>query len=989
MMSTTTNETKPGGLMGSLRNILHNPSSINSNNNKNINHSGGTFTNTAAPTTTTTTTTTNSSSAAVTPDIKHSLTTENMKAEESSGDNNPPRKRTKVSRACDACRRKKVRCDGEYSSTLQRVSKICNNCTKNNEECTFSRVPLKRGPSKGYIRDLEDKAEHNDGVPTQQHPQQHHNGGPLIGGSTVRPISGSLGGSGPVPVSTFSHQPLVFAQSHLNQQQQQLPITLVTSSSPPIKLPPLLGFQSKVFPSTTQRLTSSSSVPTVSSSNPSSPTSHGLTAQADQSSVSTIIPTPGPATNAIETTQSATNAKPNSPPIQGPFWKVPYEMPQSASSRKSSISSATGHGGSRLRRKSSIDSISSTSTTGSRLPSLKPSVSMSSDFMSDSESEDYYSIRSGASHSQFPPVGASRKDSMSPRNSIASMSSLNGRMNKTLNFQSSASTTPVMVGSPLSAAGQTQYFVQQQQNMYAGQHPLPVPPMQPSFQIGGHMPIQSPAPRFSYPQQGFVYPPTSIPVNLLETNLKLYYDHFHSSFPILPFNSTMLASLSQARDESAAHVWVIEMFNRALNNLNNFKQVNLNENIELLLRLMSSYPFLNLGINMNDTSLIFFFSTILIINYAILLNGDVYSSGISWSSSIFNDYKVVQKFVEFVGRQKGNNMSNSVDLDRIELYLSKLYLSLDVIDNINSISTGSQKNVGNNTMIQFLYSNSNLLMNENDESIKSGLTVFKNSQLFSQLINIRDQFILSFGNYTQPIQIAITQSNDEFSSYFVTLINEKYDLINYLFEMNAFLKDSIDHDPEEVYENLMDYNLKLIRLVKKISNSIMHFANYIGTSTASSSASTSPTSEQSKKSENKVLMNPLLNISIGQLFKLIKLNKLLIDSLSYLNQSTEHLHAGNRSSATDLSGRLSKINNDLSISFNLLNLNLVNLQLGTKSNAIIRKKINDYNFNFNLQNMVSNNETKLDIKLSLNNWFQEFTTSILPFIHLENTEGWY
>lgn len=63
-----------------------------------------------------------------------------------------PRKRSKVSRACDACRRKKVRCDAEFLITPQKVTKLCTNCVRSNDVCTFARVPLKRGPLKGYSR---------------------------------------------------------------------------------------------------------------------------------------------------------------------------------------------------------------------------------------------------------------------------------------------------------------------------------------------------------------------------------------------------------------------------------------------------------------------------------------------------------------------------------------------------------------------------------------------------------------------------------------------------------------------------------------------------------------------------------------------------------------------------------------------------------------------------------------------------------------------
>lgn len=69
------------------------------------------------------------------------------------GDMTPPRKRSKVSRACDECRRKKVKCD----SATENSSEACSNCRRSNVRCMFSRVPQKRGPSKGYIKELADR----------------------------------------------------------------------------------------------------------------------------------------------------------------------------------------------------------------------------------------------------------------------------------------------------------------------------------------------------------------------------------------------------------------------------------------------------------------------------------------------------------------------------------------------------------------------------------------------------------------------------------------------------------------------------------------------------------------------------------------------------------------------------------------------------------------------------------------------------------------
>ncbi|KAK9456667.1 hypothetical protein V1511DRAFT_456861 [Dipodascopsis uninucleata] len=64
-----------------------------------------------------------------------------------------PRKRSKVSRACDECRRKKIRCDASPDNGPEQ----CSSCRRVGEKCSFSRIPMKRGPSKGYIKELEDR----------------------------------------------------------------------------------------------------------------------------------------------------------------------------------------------------------------------------------------------------------------------------------------------------------------------------------------------------------------------------------------------------------------------------------------------------------------------------------------------------------------------------------------------------------------------------------------------------------------------------------------------------------------------------------------------------------------------------------------------------------------------------------------------------------------------------------------------------------------
>lgn len=64
--------------------------------------------------------------------------------------------RTKVSRACDECRRKKIRCD----ALDETAATPCTSCARTGLKCAFSRQPLKRGPSKGYIKELAERLQH-------------------------------------------------------------------------------------------------------------------------------------------------------------------------------------------------------------------------------------------------------------------------------------------------------------------------------------------------------------------------------------------------------------------------------------------------------------------------------------------------------------------------------------------------------------------------------------------------------------------------------------------------------------------------------------------------------------------------------------------------------------------------------------------------------------------------------------------------------------
>ncbi|KAG9099809.1 hypothetical protein FS749_000340, partial [Ceratobasidium sp. UAMH 11750] len=65
-----------------------------------------------------------------------------------------PSKRHVINRACDICRRRKVRCDGAQAAD----GRSCAYCIKHGIECTYNQLaPVRRGPSKAYVTHLEHK----------------------------------------------------------------------------------------------------------------------------------------------------------------------------------------------------------------------------------------------------------------------------------------------------------------------------------------------------------------------------------------------------------------------------------------------------------------------------------------------------------------------------------------------------------------------------------------------------------------------------------------------------------------------------------------------------------------------------------------------------------------------------------------------------------------------------------------------------------------
>lgn len=848
-----------------------------------------------------------------------------------------PRKRSKVSRACDSCRRKKIRCDAEYLVTLLKVTKVCNNCVKNTDTCTFSRTPLKRGPSKGYIRDLVDRMDelavpyslHSSVLKLSERPRLK-----LVDTELQKPTAPiavpgaptTLSGPLPAQLHPFTgHIPHIsgaYGQTTLSGAQashtapssmgamkpvfHRLAFSSLPSSALPIILPPLLG-----------------PLPLTQSAN-------------------LAVPLSTPGSGPISPHSSLTPDRERDRRIQGPLWKVPYEMPGSALGDTPLADSS---------RRLSVDLISLILTTGLRLrlPSLKPLVSINSELGPSDSDDDYYLVRS-----------RTYSASLLPRNSVLSMLSLNGRINKSLSLNTAPTSqyAPPLYGAP--GAG------------------VPAP----SFQD-----------------------PVAVPLLSLEHNLHVYYAKFHGNFPVLPFSeAVMLRVVSNlSADASGQAMLVVQLFGTALNNLTHYQFVSLNNSIGLLRHFLSLYPFSHHGLAVKDDLLAVVFALLVLINYTVLLNGHGYSLGIAMTAAVFNDFKILENFTDLC------RTAPRFDLDDIQVYLPRLYLCLCMIDNCYSLSFGCQSLLAN---CGVLFANLPHLLPPQ----AAGMPFHHNVQaarIIHELVRLRSAAIFSSHpqryNSSWNVEVASTAPKSpvsNFASLFVNLIKDKYELYDYLHEVFNYLKDvrmhssgSDDDADDEVTDNSYDYQLKFSRLIKKLTQSILNFANYIST-IYSQTSSAGPAAYD--------LVNPFFNISYGQSFKLIKTCKLLVESL------LEHVNDN------ELFTRSVKINNDLSISYNLLVSNLnnnlnaitnakatlnnyasqnsssqpaptvaVNVSgLGFNSISLISSKLDLYNLTFNnvpASNGTSNGKRKRNLSL----WKHEFMNTVISFVVREDIDGWY
>lgn len=927
-----------------------------------------------------------------------------------------PRKRSKVSRACDACRRKKVRCDAEFSTTLQKVTKVCTNCLRTNETCSFARVPLKRGPTKGYSRDSNDRAEDSDAASRSRlgldlgpyssvqlsmasisHPNSVPNHNIPNHNIPIQAMPNSLGPHASLSLSLTStatslatsissmtgnilnHLSAAQSANHMriNTPPSPVPQQLVkpmlhrlkflpSSPAPPIILPPLISTNTQQLLGAQVKL---------------------LLLQAPGATLS-----PGPLT-----VKPGTDAKDSR--IQGPLWKVPYEMP----TEPSGLDPLSPAGMSLNSRRSSVDSVSLILTAGlrSRLPSLQPLTSLNSEIaMSDSETEDVYVSRARAS--------------VSPQNSVSSLLSLNGRVGKLLTISGGPHGNAHSHSLSIGSAGMFGHVPPPVYNYSVLLSTTAVAPQNATFTTAPYEPAL--AAELAYygggrvlAQHASVVGPLASPMgglqNAPEYNFRVYYSRFHNTFPILPFDEQkFVQTLSDLLRESPQCMQLVQLFYAALNNLVQFQTISVDVSTVLLHHFLDLYPLDQPGMPASDNAIAVAMAALILINYTILIKGNMYSLAISIAGGYLNDLRVMQKFSHLC--HESADLLTKLSPDSILLYLPRLQLCLFVIDDCYSLSYGTQPRVQGD--FELLVQNLPQTF-PSQASLLKFLANLPLAALFHRLLLVKSATVAKKSPLKSSVLVptsngttATESSEPSFVPLFMAILKDKYELYDFSVEVTAFMAPitPFKAPDEEIREQIHDFQLKLIRLVRKLSQSILDFANFISSQYFQAK---SPSSSDS-------LSSPFYNVSYGHSFKLINVCKKLLDSL------LEHIND------LEIISRLVKINNDLSILYNLLVSNLNNnfncisssknfnggmnrsssgatltaasdvpdvAGLGSASIQLISGRLESYNLSFNNNPAKFSAGTNGNYSANISGWKNDFTSTFESFLLREDVEGWY
>lgn len=127
--------------------------------------------------------------------------------------NPKPRKARRISRACDFCHRRGIRCRASHEED----SNGCQNCVDFDQACTYDRPAKRRGAKKGQQRSFQTTpslASEADVPPPAQYPEAHSRDGATLQPSSHSDLPNLSAGDVPpsAPKSSW-HAPAVASQA--------------------------------------------------------------------------------------------------------------------------------------------------------------------------------------------------------------------------------------------------------------------------------------------------------------------------------------------------------------------------------------------------------------------------------------------------------------------------------------------------------------------------------------------------------------------------------------------------------------------------------------------------------------------------------------------------------------------------------------------------------------------------------------------------------
>lgn len=581
--------------------------------------------------------------------------------------------------------------------------------------------------------------------------------------------------------------------------------------------------------------------------------------------------------------------------ILGPFWKVPYEMPGQ--------SGQLPFGG---NRRSSIDSMLS----GVSFPSVRYlGGSVASDLAFESDSDDYYSVRLNSVSSRKLSIGSIEPPTQLTRSYGSNHSGQRSRGHSV----GSLSNQSGIASSAMPFGGSSIH------NFSTNPHPLP---------LGS--------------------------VDSLENNIQKYYSSFHSSFPILYFDEARTYALVRNRP-SLVKSSLCESLNLSLHCLIYFKQISLQEKIQVLLGIIAQYPFQGVA---EDGCVALLFTSLLAVNYSIFLNGDHYLSGLTALMSMLHEFRILDRMQQACDAAKAKG--EVPDCDDNVLLLPRHCFCLAILDGLYALQRGIDQsgNFSSGRMARMPLYMESLLPTNDQLSSHAARKLFQTHTYIQEALKQRDSF------ETQPLELSLAHISDEedLASQFASLIGLKHQLINYLLNMDVTAKAIISNSLSEArIESLYDDITKLLRCLRLITLALKKSKAVL--------MSFSPN-----------VYHPLFNISVGQLYKL---TKVIGDIVRLVHQLCVICPNQSGHSFADFSARCENVKSELShveadpdlkqfapwvgaVAFNTI-----------MENASPRQVLSELN-----------NSLPQSFDVTAEHWAHYILEQVLPFFKSEAYKGW-